>query len=66
MSEMGQRRLWPAGGWHSRSTPSSGNIRAFRHLHFVPTPDTYTGGRSYGQVFWLAVAQRLNASWRSF
>ena len=29
--------LWPAGGWHSRSTPSSGNTRAFRHLRFVPT-----------------------------
>ena len=24
-SELGQGRLWPVGGWHSRSTPSSGN-----------------------------------------
>src|ERR1700692_1840827 len=29
-------RLWPTGGWHSRSTPSSGNTRAFPHLRFVP------------------------------
>jgi hypothetical protein len=36
MSQMGQGRLWPVGGWHSRSTPSSGNTRAFRHLRFVP------------------------------
>jgi hypothetical protein len=25
------------GGWHSRSTPSSGNARAFRHLRYVAT-----------------------------
>ena len=31
-SEVGQGRLWPAGGWHSRSTPSSGNTGAFRSL----------------------------------
>ena len=25
MSEKGHGRLWPAGGWHSRSIPSFGN-----------------------------------------
>jgi hypothetical protein len=35
-SALGQGRLWPAGEWHSRSTPSSGNTRAFGHLRFVP------------------------------
>jgi hypothetical protein len=29
MSLVGQGRLWPTGEWHSRSTPSSGNARAF-------------------------------------
>jgi hypothetical protein len=33
-SELGQGRLWPAGGWHRRSTPSSGNTRAFWNLRF--------------------------------
>jgi hypothetical protein len=32
----GQGRLWPTGEWHSRSTPSSGNARAFPHSRFVP------------------------------
>src|SRR5450755_1754316 len=41
MSEWGQGRLWPAGGWHSRSIPSSGNTRAFRHLRFVPLAETF-------------------------
>jgi hypothetical protein len=36
VSALGQGRLWPAGEWHSRSTPSSGNTRAFGHLRFVP------------------------------
>src|SRR5260370_2344821 len=27
MTAVGQRWLWPTGGWHSRSTPSSGNTR---------------------------------------
>jgi hypothetical protein len=35
MSESGQGRPWPSGGWHSRSSPSSGNTRAFPHLRFV-------------------------------
>jgi hypothetical protein len=39
ISEMGQGRLWPTGEWHSRSTPSSGNARAFPHLRFVPISD---------------------------
>jgi hypothetical protein len=39
MSEAGQGRLWSAGGWHSRSTPSFGIPGAFRHLRFVPTAD---------------------------
>jgi hypothetical protein len=38
-SASGQGRPWPAGRWHGRSTPSSGNTRAFRHLRFVPIPD---------------------------
>jgi hypothetical protein len=43
---VGQGRPWPTGGWHSRSTPSSGNTRAFRHLRFVseavlPLPGLY-------------------------
>src|SRR5450631_1672228 len=29
-------RLWPAGCWHGRSTPSSGNDLAAQHLRFVP------------------------------
>jgi hypothetical protein len=36
---LGQGRLWPAGGWHSRSTPSFGIPRAFTHLRFVPGRD---------------------------
>jgi hypothetical protein len=36
MSQLSQGRLWPAGGCHSRSTPSFGIPRAFRHLRFVP------------------------------
>ena len=39
MSQLGQGPLWPAGEWHSRSTPSSGNTRAFGHLRFVPKAD---------------------------
>jgi hypothetical protein len=39
MSEVGHGRLWPAGCWHGRSTPSSGNHLAARHLRFVPTTD---------------------------
>src|SRR5450756_646013 len=39
MSQLGQGPPWPADGWHSRSTPSSGNKRAFRHLRFVPTAE---------------------------
>ena len=35
MSQLSQGRLWPAGGCHSRSTPSFGIPRAFRHLRFV-------------------------------
>jgi hypothetical protein len=31
MSQLGQGRLWLAGGWHSGSIPSSGNTRAFWH-----------------------------------
>ena len=42
MSVLGQGRLWPAGGWHSRSTPSSGNTRAFWYLRFVPNPEVVT------------------------
>jgi len=39
-SEMGQGRLWPAGGWYTPGLPpSSGNIRAFRHLRLVPGRD---------------------------
>ena len=33
---MGQGRLWPAGRWHSRSTPRFGISRAFPHSPFVP------------------------------
>jgi len=36
---MGHGPLWPAGRWHSRSTSSSGNHRAARHLRFVPQPE---------------------------
>ena len=38
MSPLGQGPLWPAGGWHSRSTPSFGIPRAFQHLRFGPIP----------------------------
>ena len=38
MSATGQGRLWPAGGWHSRSTPSFGIPLAFPHLRFGPIP----------------------------
>jgi hypothetical protein len=43
MSAPGQGRPWPTGRWHSRSTPSSGNTRAFRHLRFVPQRDENRG-----------------------
>ena len=38
-SLLGQGRVWPAGGLHSRSTPSSGNTPSFRHLRVVPRAD---------------------------
>jgi hypothetical protein len=55
-SAMGQGRLWPAGRWHSRSTPSSGIPGAARRLRFVPNSEVATtrlsisnwsSGRSY-------------------
>jgi hypothetical protein len=39
MSQLGQGRLRRAGGWHSRSTPSSGSTRTFLQLRLVPTTD---------------------------
>ena len=42
MSLLGQGRPWPTGGWHGRSTLSSGNTHALRHLRFVPVSDSCT------------------------
>jgi hypothetical protein len=39
MAALGQGPLWPAGGWHSRSTPVSEMPGAFWHLRFVPSAD---------------------------
>jgi hypothetical protein len=36
---VGQGRPWPTRGWHGRSTPSSGNTHALRHLRFMPQAD---------------------------
>jgi hypothetical protein len=45
-SVVGQGRLWSAGGWYSRSAPSSGKTRAFRHLRFVPIAEVADASRS--------------------
>ena len=56
MSVPGQGRPWPTGGWHSRSTPSSGNTCACVHLRFVPTTDVQAGLRLHD--FALSTARR--------
>jgi hypothetical protein len=47
---MGHGRVWPAGCWHSRSTPSSGNALAFGRLRFVPQPDVVAPFFALGRV----------------
>jgi hypothetical protein len=59
MSLQGQGRRWPTGGWHGRSTPSSGNTRAFPHLRFVPIGDIAT---SPGWLNEYSVSRRETAA----
>jgi hypothetical protein len=63
MSQLGQGRLWPAGGWHSRSTPSSGNTPCVPALALRAKMRNPHGEQMFSALLLTSDVIRQRSSW---